>query len=150
MPGADDDPLGFMDSVEEAFAFLKDFGYEIVRRTPTIMRYEANDRYIAVVHDAGRSFGLGVRFGALHDNESGVTLKEIVNGIAGYGAYRDRAGSNRTGVEAAVSQLAVDVRRYPDVLRGRLPNGAIDSYRRRLTDYYSGRSDTSPDRGRLP
>ena len=37
-----------------------------------------------------------------------------------------------------------------EVLLGEVPHEQIQQYRQALTDYYSGKTAVSPDRGRMP
>jgi hypothetical protein len=78
------------------------------------------------------------------------SLKEVDNAIQGDGTYRGFTATSRAAVARGLEKVAADVRALPDVLRGEFPVGRIRSYRERLTNYYSGKSNRSPDRGKLP
>lgn len=58
-PGPGRERLGFEAAVVENFAFLKEAGFECVRRECTFVRYESKRVFVNVYHGRG-SFELGV------------------------------------------------------------------------------------------
>jgi hypothetical protein len=146
---SDREANGFQDSAKRAFEFLRDFGYELVHSEPTMIRYEGDQRYVQIYHGR-RSYELGVDFGRTDEPENATSLRELVNSLNEREKYRGYTATSAEAVAKGVKLLASDTRRFEDVLRGNLPHERLERYRRALTDYYSGKSKISPDRGHLP
>lgn len=141
--------LGFEDAATAAFSFLQAFGYRLVEKSPTYVRFECGSRYINVFHGRG-CYALGIEFGVNGKHSEEYSLKEVVNAVHGDGAYRELTPTSKAAVARGLEKLADDVRALDEVLVGKIPVDRIQSYRQRLTDYYSGKSTRSPDRGKLP
>jgi hypothetical protein len=140
--------LGFPSAVQASFQFLADFGYQLVHREATMVRYEGHRRYVQIFHGR-RGYELGIEFGRVGDDNSVVSIIELINSLDGE-RYRGYVATTPEAVGAGVRLLASQTRRFEDVLRGDIPQERIDRYRRALTDYFSGKSKVSPDRGHLP
>ncbi len=141
--------LGFAQAVQRHFRFLEGLGYRVATVEDTLVRYEGAGRFITVFHGR-QSYALGAEFGKTHDLESVVSIKELWNALYPEQPYREYTASIAPVVERGVEELAARVAAMPDVLRGEIPHRQVQEYRQKLTDYYSGKSKISPDRGRVP
>jgi hypothetical protein len=141
--------LGFAKAVLQAFAFLTEYGYIVVRVEPTFVRYECGTRFVNVFHGR-RSYALGVEFGDVEVDSRAYSLKEIRSALEGRGGRPSLFATSAAVVETCVQELARQTRALASVLDGDIPRAEIAEYSRRLTDYYSGKSNINPNRGRLP
>jgi len=72
--------LGFVAAALKAFAFLEDLGFSVVRREPTLLRFESESVFINVYH--GRSsYQVGLELGRLQGDEL-YSLHEVLSGMA--------------------------------------------------------------------
>jgi hypothetical protein len=141
--------LGFAKSVLQAFSFLAEFGYSVARAEPTFVRYEYGTRFVNVFHGR-RSYALGVEFGDTAIDSEAYSLKEIRLALEGRGGWPSLFATTASVVETCAKELARQTRTLAPILNGDIPRAQIAEYSRRLTEYYSGKSDTNPNRGRLP
>lgn len=75
-----DRQLGFVAAALRAFAFLEHLGFAVVRREPTLIRFESESVFINVYH--GRSsYQVGLELGRLQRGEL-YSLHEVLGGMA--------------------------------------------------------------------
>jgi hypothetical protein len=100
--------LGFAESVEREFGFLRDLGFTMGRREATLVRFESNRVRIDVYHGR-QSYEIGLSIGPVTasqgDSYSMGTLLTLVDPNAAR-AYRPYAASSPAAVRRGVTELA--------------------------------------------
>lgn len=118
-PGEDRSRLGFAEVVEVTFAFLAgDFGFRLVNRQATFVRYESQSAFVNVFHGRG-SYELGVEIGQwimVDDDrvEEKFSLGDVIaldHDLAAIG-YRSFATTEKESLGRLVTQLADWTRRF--------------------------------------
>jgi len=99
---------GFADAVAASFHFLTDrFGFKIVRRAPTFVRYESSHIFVNIYH--GRSsYEIGLEVGLRGDplQEEKFTLGDILEAVAAPQRYSFLQASTQDRVAKYVRRLA--------------------------------------------
>jgi hypothetical protein len=129
--------LGFASEAERALTFLTQFGYRLLKRDPCQVTFEGRDRYVAMCFDP-YSYGIGVEIVRRDNPTESTSTGEVL--LARGGKPRHSAGSTPEGVRAAVDYEARQLAEMSDLLTGPLPMNEVNEYRRKLTDYYSGKA----------
>ena len=106
----DRDALGFAESVQRHFKFLKLHGFQVVHYEPTFVRYESSLFFINLYHGR-RSFEIGLELGriAIPEDEAQPypmsALLEVV-GFSDAKNYRNYAARTLQTVDAGVAKLS--------------------------------------------
>jgi hypothetical protein len=108
--------LGFVRAVEDAFGFLAaDFGFKVVERDLTYVRYES-EKVCLVVYHGRRSYEIGVEVSRLHDGDARrYRLPEVLGAVLGETAQQNAyylQSSTREGVRRCVEVAATFVKQH--------------------------------------
>jgi hypothetical protein len=72
--------LRFAALAREAFSFLSEIGFEVVRAEPTLVRWEGHDVFVTCYHGRA-SYQVGLELGRL-DREERFSLHEVLTAVA--------------------------------------------------------------------
>jgi len=122
-PGPERAQLGFQEAVLASFRFLRERGFEVVKKDATLVRFESKHVFVNVYHGRA-SFELGIEMARLAVPEEQVTIYDAIQRAGaeeseGLGKHVMFQVSTREGVREFVPKLASLLQKYGDpFLRG--------------------------------
>ncbi len=119
-PAPDRSQIGFTEAVKSSFAFVNEYGLELVQEEVTLVRYQSEKVSLTVYHGRG-SYELGVEFERVDLCGEKFGLYDMLKWAKGAGKIEEiptggYQGSSREVVQRLVEEMAELVKRYAEPL----------------------------------